>query len=121
MIEDLGYDKNMFVIERGIDQLPHLHKKISGNRRVDILYYAKGIHSDWDLYPLLLIECKAGQITKGAKEQIIGYNYHIQSYFLAIVNAVEIKMFREGFEVPFIPHCDELIKVVKKGMCENAR
>ena len=115
MIESLGYDKSLFCIEKSIDNLPHLQKKIPGKRRIDILYYAKDIHSNWDLYPLLLIECKAGTITKGAMEQVVGYNHYIQSYFLAIANENMVKVFREGIQIPFIPKCSELIDYAKEA------
>ena len=93
MIEELGYPKELLVVEKALDQLPHLEtygEKIP-DRRVDLLCFASGIHPDHSLYPLLMIECKAVPLTEAVKRQVIGYNRYVQAPFVAIVNQFEMQ------------------------------
>ena len=55
-------------------------------RRADIICFAKGIHPKFTLYPLLLIECKSVKLDGKVKNQVIGYNRFLRSYYIAIVN-----------------------------------
>ena len=54
---------------------------------MDILCYGKNIHPQHPLYPLLLIECKKDAIDEKAIEQLVGYNTHVQAYFIALVGS----------------------------------
>jgi len=75
MTKSLRYPPGLIAIEKEISPL---------RRRVDILCYTP------DAKPLLLLECKAGPLTPKAMEQVLGYNFHIQAPYVAIVNAAEI-------------------------------
>lgn len=92
MIHELGYPKELLVVERELSQLPHLvfsHDKLP-NRKVDILCYAKGINDEHTFHPLLLMECKKPKLTKKDFDQLIGYNHHVGAHFVALVNETEI-------------------------------
>lgn len=89
MSRDLGYPRELIVVERAIKELPHLASAEVPDRRLDILCYGKG--GDSALFPLLLIECKDERITEGALNQVIGYNHYIGAHFTAAVNQAEVR------------------------------
>lgn len=89
MIYGLHFPKELIVVEKELKELPHLFNADFPQRRVDILCYGKGIHPEHLLYPLILIECKKDRIDTHAIEQLIGYNAHVQAYFIALVNGRE--------------------------------
>ena len=93
LIKDLGFPKSLIAIEKALDQLPHLADRRTEvpNRRADILCFGKGIHPDYDLYPLLMIECKAVAITDKVLQQVVGYNHYVQSCFVAVANQSEVQ------------------------------
>ena len=93
LIENLHFPKNLLVLEKALCQMPHLvlsPLKIP-NRRADIVCFAKDIHPDGNLYPLLIIECKAVKLTLRAVNQVIGYNHFVKAKFIAIANENEIQ------------------------------
>lgn len=87
MIQELSYPRELVSIEKTLSEMPHLALD-SGNfpeRRADVICFAKGIHPDHFLYPLLLIECKeCPSMAEEAKQQVIGYNYFIKACFVAV-------------------------------------
>ena len=87
MINLLGYPKSFIVTEKKISILPHLknEKKSNLKRRADIICFANNIHHKYELYPLLLIECKREKLTNKAAEQLLGYNHFIKAPFLALL------------------------------------
>lgn len=91
MVNSLGFPLENISVEKGLDQMPHLN--ISGKevpeRRSDIICFAKNIHSEYSLYPLLLVECKSVKLSQKVKNQVIGYHRYLHSYFLAVVNQSE--------------------------------
>ncbi|WP_041941585.1 type I restriction enzyme HsdR N-terminal domain-containing protein [Waddlia chondrophila] len=89
MVNRLGYPLETLVVERGLDQMPHLNlnSRQIPSRRADIVCFAKGIHPKHSLYPLLLIECKSVKLDAKAKNQVIGYNRYLQSLFISLANA----------------------------------
>ena len=96
MIEEWGYPKGVFALEKRLTQLPHLSLsplKLP-TRRADILVFAKGIHPQHDFYPLLLIECKAVALTQKTIRQAVGYNFYVQAPFIAVVNQTESRFGR---------------------------
>ncbi len=88
MTEKLLYPKELLSLEKTIAELPHLsHKKgdVFPQRRIDVVCFAKNIHSEHLLYPLLLIECKESEHHIAiAIDQVVGYNFYVQAYFLAV-------------------------------------
>jgi hypothetical protein len=88
MIFQLGYPKELLVIEKGIKELPHICAAEVPDRRLDILCYGKG----GSLFPLLLMECKNKPLTEGAVNQVIGYNYYVKAPFAAAVNLDEVRL-----------------------------
>ncbi len=108
MIHALQFPKSLVVVEKELEQLPHLQGKVwpAQKRRIDILAFGRQIHPHYSLYPLLMIECKAEADLKMAIEQIIGYNYYVRSYFLSVANQKEVKTFwydKQKKEYLFIP------------------
>ena len=93
MLDNLGYPPSCFVLERGLSQMPHLATSSQKfpNRRFDIICFAKGIHPDHDLYPLILIECKAVKLTDSVIRQVVGYNVYLKACYVAIANADEVQ------------------------------
>lgn len=93
MIEELGYPAPLLAVEKSLDQMPHmaLTGTVSHGRRADIICFARHIHPGYELYPLLLIECKAIKLSPKVINQVIGYNHYVNSYFVAVVNSVEMQ------------------------------
>ena len=93
MVEHLGYPLETLVVEKGLHQMPHLNINPTQipNRRSDIVCFAKGIHPDYSLYPLLLIECKSVKLNAKVRNQVIGYNRYVRSVYIAIANEEEIQ------------------------------
>ena len=93
MIKKLDYPMELIAVEKKLRQLPHLElspEKIP-DRRLDIICFGKNIHPDFELYPLLMIECKAVKLTPKVIQQVVSYNYYVKSYFVAVANAENIK------------------------------
>ncbi len=93
LIENLQFPKNLLVLEKALCQMPHLMLspiKIP-DRRADIVCFAKDIHPDHNLYPLLIIECKAVKLTPKVINQVVGYNHYVKAKFIAIANETEIQ------------------------------
>jgi hypothetical protein len=119
----LGFPKNLMCIEKELSQLPHLQGKSfsSYKRRLDIICFAKKIHSKHELYPLLMIECKAFKVTPKTIEQVLGYNHYVQAYFVSVATLDKIQTFwynpkKEKYDcVDFLPTFKELVTSVKKN------
>jgi hypothetical protein len=94
MVQELQFPKELLVVERELKMLPHLqsHSHPLPNRRVDVLSFGKGIHSDHPVFPLLLIECKEGPLSQDALDQAIAYNTFVQAFYVAIVNQDQIRL-----------------------------
>ena len=117
MIGSLGYPVNLLAVEKNLLGLEHLQKSsVKLDRRADIICFAKDLHPEYMLYPLLMIECKKGALNQKAIDQIMGYNYHIKSYFVALANGKQIKTIWQGRDglnsCDFLPSYHELIKAV---------
>ncbi len=87
MIKELFFPKELLSVEKAIREIPSV--KSSGllppDRRVDVVCFARGIHPNFLLYPLLIIECKESiEMKNEAKQQVIGYNHFIKACFVAI-------------------------------------
>lgn len=92
MLQERGFPASLVTVEKSLRQLPHLsplERQAAPCRRADILCFAKGICGA-AFHPLLLVECKAVKLTKRALNQVIGYNHHVRSCFIAIVNDQEM-------------------------------
>ncbi len=104
LIHQLSFPKQLIAVEKQIGELPHL-KGRSGipKRRVDILCFAGGIH------PLLLIECKEGDVTAADEQQVLGYNHYIQAPFVAVAGKDGARLIFPQ-RVPFIPSYPQLME-----------
>ncbi len=80
--QELGYPKELVVVEKELSELPHLKTRNVPIRRVDILCYGRS--PEGTLFPLLLVECKK-EMTKGDEQQLLGYNAFVQAPFFALV------------------------------------
>lgn len=117
MTSSLGYPASLLAVERGLQQMPHLSltPKRCPTRRADLLCFGNNIHPQHALYPLLLVECKAHPITAKCIQQLLGYNYFVQAYFVAIVNGTEIKIssYRTPHFLPGLPEYHTLLAWAK--------
>ncbi len=92
MVEKLQYPQNHFILEKGLNQMPHLGQSQINSlplRRIDLIVVAKNLHPNYPLYPLLLIECKSVPITQKAIRQAMGYNHFLRACFVAVANQLE--------------------------------
>jgi len=111
MVNDLGFPKDLIAVERELALLPHLKgKKGLPKRRSDILCFAKGIHKDHTLFPLLLIECKEGDLTKDAFEQVLGYNHYVQAPYVALAGKTGAFLIHPK-KISFLPKYEELLEM----------
>lgn len=117
LINNLHFPESLIVLEKALCQMPHLTLsplKIP-DRRADIVCYAKGIHKDHDLYPLLIIECKAVKLTARVVNQVVGYNRYVKANFIAIANESDIQFgcydpIKKDYSfLSFIPTYQELL------------
>ena len=90
MVEEKGYPKECITIEKALNQLPHLKGKTVPKRRFDVVCFSSKVHPTIELFPLLLVECKAIDLKRDALSQIVGYNFHVEAFSIALVNAYTI-------------------------------
>lgn len=120
LTKSLNFPISWIVLEKALRQMPHLTLNPENheipNRRADLICFAKGIHKEHDLYPLLMIECKAVKLTDSVMNQVIGYNYFVGAYCIAAVNATDIqfgfydKIKSQYAFISYIPSYDDLLK-----------
>ncbi|MDN3505873.1 MAG: type I restriction enzyme HsdR N-terminal domain-containing protein [Simkaniaceae bacterium] len=114
MTTQLGFPKSSLVVEKKLSELPHLRgKKGLPGRRADVLCFAKGIHEEHELFPLLLIECKEGIAREDAAQQALGYNYFVQAPYVAIAGEGSAQLVHPQ-RLDFLPHYHELLERVCK-------
>lgn len=94
MTQEWGYPTANVAIEKSLHQMPHLRLSSTRlpSRRADIVVFAPGIHANYSLYPLLLIECKSIALTDKALRQVVSYNFYLQAQFVAVVNEKEARL-----------------------------
>ncbi|NGX56437.1 MAG: hypothetical protein K1060chlam5_00678 [Candidatus Anoxychlamydiales bacterium] len=113
----LNYPKSFIAVEKDLKSLNYINFQELSKRRADILVFGKNIHPAYNIYPLLLVECKAS-LTKSAIEQALGYNYHINAYFVAVADKNNIftyfydKSREELKKINYLPKYNELIKAI---------
>jgi len=120
LTEKLKFPKNLILLEMGLAQMPHFTPGVLKipERRADIVCFAKDIHPNHALYPLLLIECKAVKLSSKVVSQVVGYNHFVQAYFVAIANQEEIKLGwyeaknKDYVFIDGIPPFDRLVKAL---------
>ncbi|OGN61935.1 MAG: hypothetical protein A3F40_01435 [Chlamydiae bacterium RIFCSPHIGHO2_12_FULL_27_8] len=121
MINILKYPKNLIFLEKDLFLLPHLKDQNIKNikRRADIIVFSKNIDQSCFFYPLLMIECKAVKLTECAIDQVIGYNYFVKSYFVAVANEDEIITLYKKDDVykrlNFLPSYRDLLNSISNG------
>lgn len=120
MISQLGYPKGNLALEMGLHQLPYLQSVAATlpKRRTDLICFAKGIHPQWDLYPLLVVECKSVKLTQKAMTQLIGYNHYLNARFIALMNGEGVKVGWRGENGQYqfiqrLPSYQELMECVR--------
>lgn len=120
LVIDRGFKRSLLITEKKLSLLPHVQSENLPLRRCDVICFAKGIHPKYELFPLVLIECKATKIEKSTFDQVIGYNHYIRSFYIAVANEFEIWIgWREGdgqYHIcPEMPTYQELIDRVRSG------
>lgn len=81
LTKELGYPASLIAVEKSLKELIQIARPPL--RRADILCFCPSGK------PLLLIECKAVNITEAMKRQLKGYNYYLQAPYVALVNKEE--------------------------------
>lgn len=119
LTSQLQFPLSTLAVEKGLVNMPHitLQKKHLPDRRADLVSFAKGIHPDHSLYPLLLVECKAVAFTPLMLHQLTGYNLYMKAPFIALVNQEEIRFYaqgKDGYEpLPSLLSYYQLVDVIK--------
>lgn len=121
LVEKLSFPRDLISVEHSLNQMPHFQeqKATLPNRRFDVVCFAKNIHKEFSLYPLLLIECKAKDIKESSLRQVMGYNYHIQAPYIALVTQDEVCFLSYDFHskehtyYDFIPSYKDLLNQLK--------
>ena len=118
LMTQLGFPKELLAIEKELSELPHL-KSVAGlpKRRADILCFAKGIHPEYPLYPLLLIECKEGRWGEGAKDQVLGYNHFVGALYVALSGENQVELIHPQ-SLSFLPSYSQLLESICKSPCQ---
>ena len=120
MIHKLGFPPSLLAVEKDLKHLPHIKdKSFSANkRRADIICFGKNIHPIYELYPLLMIECKAHKLSDLVVEQVVGYNHYVQAYFICVANDYQIKTLwfdknkNKTMSVDYLPNFEQLTSSV---------
>lgn len=115
MIEQLEFPRELIAIEKELKELPHL-ASISAvpKRRIDLVCFAQGIHPNYPLFPLLLMEFKRTAWDRAAAEQLLGYNHYVKAPYAALACPETAHLiFPE--HCSFLPSYPQLIKRVKNG------
>jgi hypothetical protein len=87
MVHQLEFPAELMAIEKSLKELS-CSATHPPDRRADIVVFRKS-HS---LFPLLLIECKAGLCSESAFEQLLGYNHYVRAPFVALIGKDEMKV-----------------------------
>lgn len=89
----LEFPVSCIAIEKGLASMPHLQGVAYPLplRRADVVCFAKKIGDDFNLFPLLLIECKSVKLTSKMENQVVGYNHFLNAAFVALVNQFEVR------------------------------
>lgn len=124
LTQQLGFPVESLALERELRHMPHLSLSSAPIpiRRADLVAFARGIHSTHEIYPLLVLECKAVNITAKTLRQLIGYNFYLKAPFIAVVNqtAAQFGWYDEELEdfkfIPYIPrYLDLMDRFVRAG------
>ncbi len=115
MQEVCGFPPSLIAVEKSLKEMPHLSTvPDSLERRVDIVCFAKSLHPLHSLYPLLLVECKAGPLSPQAVAQALGYNSLVGASFVLLVNLKQLRLyFPDRTVISYLPHYQELVKIGK--------
>lgn len=121
-LQQLSFPFSHMAVEVELKKMPHLTGLSSiPNRRADIVCFAKDIHPQHSLYPLVLIECKAIPLTEHVMHQVVGYNHFLKACYLVVANQSEMRL---GWYdptcldykfVPYIPSYSQLITAARLG------
>ena len=113
MIENLKFPREYLGVELELKSLPHLKDQLHlPRRRTDVICFAKGIHSYYPLFPLLLMECKAASFGMDAILQVQGYNEHVKAPFVAVVSKDQLIVRSKQGDLFELPSYDVLLKAV---------
>ncbi len=112
LLLEAGYPPQLARVELSLKELSGALLK--GNkpprRRADILWFAA---VDGGLAPLLLVECKQGQLLSGAEAQLRGYNSYVGAPFLALAGEEQLEVVSSDGTLRWekLPSYDELRRI----------
>lgn len=115
---ECGFPKSLIAVEKSLKEMPHLGPlPQSKERRIDIVCFAHNIHPDHAIYPLVLAECKADNISLKAVEQALGYNAQIGAPFVLLACPQELRLYSPfSGSLQYVPHLlpfNELVQQAK--------
>ncbi|MDR3623678.1 MAG: type I restriction enzyme HsdR N-terminal domain-containing protein [Chlamydiales bacterium] len=93
LVNELFFPKELIAVEKAIATLAYLtleERRSAPKRRIDLLCFAKNIHPNHNVYPLLLVECKAIALNVTMKRQLIGYNYYVKAPYVLLAGSSEL-------------------------------
>lgn len=110
MVEQLQFPQELLAVEKQLKSFAC--EGSCPDRRIDLLCFMK--EKD-QLKPLLLIECKEGQLMQEALNQVIAYNDYIKAPYVAIVNLGNIILYSDSKMSTSLPSFPELVAKIDKG------
>jgi hypothetical protein len=114
IVHQLGFPEELIGVEVSLTALPHIVQG-APERRADLICFGKQIHSEYALYPLLLIECKQ-ELRAADFDQLLGYNHFVKAFFVALVSA-EKAIFSSRDDtahfLAFIPSYHQLLEGIR--------
>ncbi|MCH9611951.1 MAG: hypothetical protein S4CHLAM102_04290 [Chlamydiia bacterium] len=122
MRSELGFNRQEVLIEKKLNQLPHLQGvSYLPNRRLDVVVMCRDIHPHHPFFPLLIIECKAEVLDEKAMRQVIGYNHFVNSFYISLACPGQIwtgwySEKRGDYDfIKTLPHYDQLMEPICKS------
>lgn len=109
MVRELKFPGELLAVEKDLESL-YLSEEKLPTRRIDLLAFVK---TGEKVAPLLLVECKKGELTQAAMDQVIAYNHYVRAPYVAIVNpsGIRFRYHHKGgtYEIANLPSYPELI------------
>ena len=109
LIYGRGVPLTSIAIECPLSDLPHLKSElVPVDRRIDLVVFTP---PSMGPKPLLLVECKAENLTSLHESQLFGYNAFVKAPYAVLVGATEIRLFGPSI-VKDLPTYQEMLEAV---------
>ena len=105
MIQECGFPKSLIGVEKGLT-----------DRRIDLICFARDLHPENPLHPLVLAECKKDTLTEEAVSQAFGYNAQIKAPFILLASPKELRLyFPSALGMEFVPYLLPYQELIQKA------